>query len=190
MIPSCALATLRAGKASSFAAKLIGTPEHVTKDAIDALWDSCQAEIILGAGATAVVVVKFGAWNLERRRQQDALPKCTGFYRSGKPCQNTLPRALHTLEPGMKWCESTLDSRPREGCRMQVPAAERFCEFHKPFPNLGVAAARYHVKCQEDGIPVTTEGLINWAYPGNTQGLPDIHDVELMCRSCAKQMEG
>ena len=71
---------------------------------------------------------------------------------------------------------------------MRVPLDGEFCEYHVNFPNLGVAAALYHVTCQEAGTCVTVEGLVDSAYPRPHPPLPQIHNVELMCRRCAERV--
>ena len=126
-----------------------------------------------------------------RRLQEEArrlLPKCGAPLRTGGTCTEPKPCAKHELAPGMHWCRSTLDSRPRESCRMQCPVAKEYCEYHARFPNLGAKAACYYVQCQANGTPLTEEGLLRWAYP-DWDGEPlRIHDALLFCRNCAKQM--
>ena len=115
-------------------------------------------------------------------------PKCGATLRNGGTCREPKPCAVHELAPGMRWCRSTLDSRPRETCRMQCSVTEEYCEYHTCFPNLGAKAACYYVECQANGTPITEEGLLRWAYP-DWEGEPlRIHDALVFCRNCAKQM--
>ena len=74
----------------------------------------------------------------EVRRQ---LPKCGAPLRNWGMCSEPKPCAVHQLAAGMHWCRSTLDSRPRETCRMQCSVTEEYCEYHTRFPNLGAKAA-------------------------------------------------
>ena len=122
-----------------------------------------------------------------REEMRRGLPKCGHPTRSGEPCPNPKPCAVHELAPGMRWCQSTLDKNPCEGCRMQCPADKQYCEYHVDFPDLGLQAAKYFKKCKAEGAPVTKEGLVKWAYPGATK-VPDIHNVEVYCGSVLKQI--
>ena len=77
-----------------------------------------------------------------REEMRRGLPKCGHPTRSGEPCPNPKPRAVHELAPGMRWCQSTLDKNPCEGCRMQCPADKQYCEYHVAAQFKRVAAGR------------------------------------------------
>ena len=105
--------------------------------------------------------------------------------RCQEPGCNELPPCRYHCNPAR--CESTLDRPPRKRCSMQKAEGSAYCEFHKPYPNMGVSAAKYARLCDSAGLPYNEAQWVAWAYP--TREVPKIYDFTKYCHAMKAAME-
>jgi len=125
----------------------------------------------------------------ERKRKAEAeaaRERCGFMGRDGAACTHTLPCPAHAVEQGTKECSSTLDGDPFARCRRKVQRGELFCDFHKPFPDLGRQAAIYMDGCKRRGEPPRLDHFLAQHYGGAALVVP-IHDFPKYCESMHKK---